>query len=99
VNAQEIPVIGNEERFYGYITGLGLEAKYDPLYCGIPKLYATFEKGDETEVWIVPDWYLFRILSDHLVSMAETRESGEEYGYDKLWISRPEGSGWIVDLP
>lgn len=88
--------IGPAERFYGYIIGLQIERSPDDAIGR--RLYATFEYNGEVTVWRVPDPDLFQILSRHLCSMAESRTSGDDYGYDKLWIKHDAGK-WDVSLP
>lgn len=88
--------IGEKEKFYGYIIGLQVERCPDDRINR--KLYATFEYNGEVEVWKVPDSELFKILSSHLVSMANIRSGEDEYGYSKLWIEKKKGK-WVVDLP
>jgi hypothetical protein len=92
-----ISTIGPEEKFYGYITGLGVENDRDDGT--VPsRLYATFEYNGKATVWIVPDHELFAILSRHLCDMAFYRNEGECYGISKLWIAK-RGDGWVADLP
>ena len=102
METHEIPTIGEEEKFYGYITGLGIERCTEPLSpnpAGLTRFYATFEHHGKTSVWLVPDPALFELLSEHLCSMVRARwASGDDYGYDKLWISKKNGA-WNVDLP
>ena len=94
-----LPTIGSEEKFYGYITGIGVERCADPICDQIPsRLYASFEYNGETTVWCVPDHELFGILASHLTDMALTRTEHGEYGYSKLWIGKKNGA-WKVDLP
>lgn len=96
---QAIPVIGEEERFYGYITGLGVERSSGLCDEPVPtRLYATFEYGATTTVWLVPDHELFAILGRYLAEMAEMRHEHDDYGYSKLWIGR-KGGRWNVFLP
>jgi hypothetical protein len=95
---RELPVIGDDPHFYGYITGIGVERSSDASD-NVPRhLYATFEYNDETSVWLVPDHELFALLARHLVDMAVMRDEHGDYGYAKLWISRKDGR-WDVDLP
>lgn len=94
-----LPIIGAESKFYGYITGIGIEHCPDPCVQPIPAtLYATFEYGGETTVWVVPDHELFGILARHLADMAVMRHEHGDYGYAKLWIGKKDGR-WDVDLP
>ena len=99
-DTQLVPTIGEASRFYGYITGIGVERCPGPLADDpVPsRLYASFEYHGETTVWCVPDPELFAILSGHLLSMAAMRSQHHSYGYSKLWIGR-EGGRWQVDLP
>ena len=98
MTATPIPTIGPEERFYGYITGLGVEdGGTRPDGTAPDRLYATFEYNGETTVWIVPDHRLFAILARHLCATAAARHSGCP-GLSKLWIAR-RGGRWLVDLP
>jgi hypothetical protein len=99
MQTQPLPVIGTEPHFYGYITGLGIESCPNLSDAPVPStLYATFEYGSETTVWVVPDHKLFAMLAEHLKSMAFERDTSDAYGISKLWISRRDGR-WIVDLP
>lgn len=88
--------IGEREKFYGYIIGIQVERCPDDRINR--KLYATFEYNGEVEVWEVPDSVLFEILGRYLVSMANIRSGGDEYGYSKLWIEKKKGK-WVVALP
>ena len=95
---EEAPVIGAESKFYGYVTGLWIEAAPE---CSpeIPKrLFASFEYNGKTTIWEVPDEELFKILSGHLNSMAWIRKNTDEWGYDKLYIEATP-NGWVVELP
>ena len=48
---------------------------------------------------IVPDPELLELLSEHLCSRVPARwASGDDYGYDKRWISKKNGA-WNVELP
>jgi len=95
---RELPVIGDEPHFYGYITGVGVERCSDARDDVPRHLYATFEYNGETSVWLVPDHELFTELAGHLVDTAVMRDEHGDYGYAKLWISRKDGR-WDVDLP
>jgi hypothetical protein len=97
MNTQKLPTIGPEERFYGYITGIGIEHNYDPD-TGTPRMYATFENNGEVSVWIVPDPMLFMLLSIRLLNMAESRFEGDGYGYEKLCIYKTP-MAWNLDNP
>ncbi len=88
----EIPTIGKFPKFYGYITGIGVEND------GGERLLATFEYNDEVTVWIVPDERLFKLLADHLCGMAWSRIQAEEYGMNKVWIEFYQDA-WRVTLP
>ncbi|SRR5258708_3238804 len=108
VTTMQLPVIGSKEQFYGYIVSLGVglereETIEDNAGCHIElhddrRLYAMFEYNGHRQVWVVPDAELFRLLATHLYSMARTRDNTDDYGYDKLWISKETGA-WKVDLP
>lgn len=92
-------VIGKEAKFYGYIVGLHLEPGNDPLEEQTPtRMYATFEYGSGQTIWEVPDFELFRLLSEHLNNNAHMRSEHGDYGYSKLWIEF-KADGWDVDLP
>jgi hypothetical protein len=96
---REVPTIGPEKRFYGYITALGIENWHNAPNDPMPRrLFATFEYNGKTNVWIVPDEDLFKILSSHLNDMAWHYKNTDEYGYAKLWIEKRDGE-WHVDLP
>jgi hypothetical protein len=93
----QLETIGETEAFYGYITGLGIHPCDDDKGKSWGNLYASFEYGGETKVWIVPDTELFNILASFLKSMAWERHEGC-CGMSKLWIAKQNGK-WIVDLP
>ncbi len=94
-----LPTIGEEPHFYGYLTGAGVES-WTPAYGdNIPtKLYASFEYGNRTTVWCVPDATLFALLSNHLLNTAIMRSQLGEYGTARLWIRKVDGI-WEVALP
>lgn len=93
-----VPVIGESEKFYGYITGIGIARVDDPSGL-IPKtLYATFEYSGKTELWEVPCVELFELLAKHLINMAVERKNSDAYGCSKLWISRENGQ-WQATEP
>ncbi len=97
--ATDLPTIGEEAHFYGYITGVGVERCPEPGNDQIPqRLDATFEYNGKTSVWIVPDHDLFKQLAKHLVDTAVMRNEHGDYGYAKLWISKKNGER-DVDLP
>jgi len=97
---EAVPVIGPEEKFYGYIIGLASEP-WDEESKVSTRMYATFEYNNERTVYRVPDASLFEILSGHLCGMAAVRErtGGDDYGYDKLWIQKRSDGNWSVQLP
>jgi hypothetical protein len=98
MDTQKIPVIGPEEKFYGYIIGLGIGIS-DPLHDFQDRnLYALFEYNGVRSPWIVPDDKLFHMLSEYLSEDAWTMKNTDDHGYSKLWIEQKEGN-WIVDLP
>jgi len=90
--------IGPEERFYGYIVGLHLEHAEGDLELPA-KAYARFEYGNTTSVWLVPDYELFRILSEHLKQNAWCRLETDDNGYNKVWIEKLKDGTWSVSLP
>lgn len=93
------PVIGHEEKFYGYIVGLHLEPSTDDLHAETPtKMFATFEYNNDQKTWEVPDFDLFCQLAGYLKDNAQMRYEHGDYGYAKLWIER-KGDEWDVDLP
>jgi hypothetical protein len=95
---ERIPVIGPEEKFYGYIIGLGIGVS-DPLNDYQDRnLYALFEYNCVRSTWIVPDEKLFKILSKYLCGDAWIIKNTDDHGYNKLWIEQKEGK-WIVNLP
>jgi hypothetical protein len=99
MQTNSLPVIGTDEHFYGYITGLGIESCPNLGDGPVPStLYATFEYGSETTVWVVPDHELFALLAEHLKNMAFERHTTDAYGISKLWIGKRDGR-WSVDLP
>lgn len=88
-------IIGSEEHFYGYITGLGVESGVVRPDGSVPtRLYATFEYNNAITIWIVPDHEIFTILAEHLCSMALHRQS-DCPGLSKLWIAKRGGSWWV----
>ena len=91
-------VMTETERYYGYLIALGLQNDTGQPNAEPRHLYAMFEYGGRPDVWVVPDAELFAALAPHLVAMAKTREAGDPYGYNKLWISKQNGK-WIVELP
>ncbi len=94
-----LSTIGTAEKFYGYITGTGIESCANPSGDEIPsRLYASFEYNGKTTVWCVPDHELFGILAHYLTDMALMRSKYGDYGYSKLWISKKNGA-WCVELP
>ncbi len=93
----QLETIGETEAFYGYITGLGIHPNADDESKSWGNLYASFEYGGETKVWIVPDIELFNILANFLKAMAWERHEGC-IGMQKLWIVK-RNKKWIVDLP
>lgn len=97
--SKTLPVISEEPKFYGYLIALGVQCG-DPGDGPLTYFYAMFEYGSSSQVFIVPDAKLFKYLSKHLVSMAETRElsDGTDYGYDKLWIEK-KNRRWLVYTP
>jgi hypothetical protein len=99
VSKSKLPVIGQDEHFYGYLISLGVGLSSDREIGEWDRnLYAMFESGGDRCVYQVPDHDLFEILSKHLCSMAWIRTNTDEYGYDKLWISKTNGK-WTVNLP
>jgi hypothetical protein len=93
-----IPTIGPEEKFYGYITGIGISQNFEIEDGFASKMYVTFEYRNITTAYLVPDPELFSILSTHLISMALQRSISDSYGFQKLCISK-HNDRWIVDLP
>lgn len=89
-------VIPEEERFYGYITSLGMEEYHGRDYSPL-RLYATFEYNGQSSFWIVPSAELFKILTPFLIEMASERANGMP-GHSKLWIGKKNGK-WIANLP
>ena len=94
------PLIGEEDKFYGYIVGLwiGLAPDWNDRDNLDRSLYALFEYNYERTLYRVPDEELFKILTGHLYSMAWIRKNTDDYGYDKFWIKKEAGK-WEVDLP
>ena len=94
----EIPVIGPENRFYGYITGLGVGLRGENGHDR--RCYAMFEYNRERTVWIIPDYELFLALGEYLNGMAYCRfETPDDYGYSKLYIGKTETGTWSVQTP
>lgn len=97
VSPSPYPVIGPESHFYGYVTGLSIQPRTDDEE--IPRrLLATFEYSGKPETWEVPSLELFEALWQHLRGNAWHRKNTDEWGYDKVWISRTD-AGWHVELP
>ncbi len=88
---ETVPVICESEKFYGYITGIGVARVDDPAGLVPKALYATFEYNGATELWEVPCVELFELLAQHLVSMATMRKNSDSYGCSKLWIVKEHG--------
>lgn len=89
--------IGEKSEFHGYIIGLQLERTPDEKIGN--KMYALFEYNGEVKLKQIPDFHLFKLLSDHLVEMATLRENcPDDYGYNKLWIAKKNGK-WSANLP
>lgn len=89
-----VPIIKDEEKFYGYIIGLAIEPNEDSFN----KMYVSFQYNAKTQIWMVPDSDLFQILAKHLCSMAVVRSVSDDYGYEKLYIEKKNGK-WIVETP
>ena len=89
-------VIGEEERFYGYIRGLHYEHPVEEEEEG--NLRAVFEYAGEVKIWEVPDMELFSILHGHLYEMANELKENGNWGYSKLWIKKENGR-WSATLP
>ena len=90
-----IPVIGEEEFFYGYIISLWVAPNI--LETEDRRLYAFFEYGASVQIFQIPDAKLFSILAKHLCNMAWVRHNTDDYGYEKLWIRKGLG-GWEVEV-
>jgi hypothetical protein len=91
--------IGPEEKFYGYIIGLGIERSDDLDDSRCPdRMFARFEYGGKVSIYEVPDSKLFAELAKHLVDNAVMRDEHGDYGYAKLVIKKV-GTQWNVDLP
>jgi hypothetical protein len=88
-------VIGEEERFYGYIRGLHYEHAEEGKE---GSLRAVFEYAYEVTIWEVPDMELFSILHGHLYEMANELKENGNWGYSKLWIKKENGR-WSATLP
>ena len=89
-------VIGETERFYGYIRGLHYEHAKEDEEEG--SLRAVFEYDNGVTIWEVPDMELFSILHGHLYEMANELKENGNWGYSKLWIKKENGR-WSVTLP
>jgi hypothetical protein len=86
-----IPIIGEKEKCYGYLSGLGVQ----PSWGDRSTLYASFDQCGQTKVWIVPDVFLFKKLTKALYSMALDGDCDEMGGLYKLQIWKSQGS-WFV---
>lgn len=99
-----IPVIGPEERFYGYIVGLGVGLSYPGVHYSAQQhdtnCYVMFEYNGKGTIWRVPDVTLFRELGKHLNGMAYFRlEQPDDFGYSKLYIAQLPNGHWSVQTP
>jgi hypothetical protein len=92
-----IPTIQDEEKFYGYIIGLGIEPDRNDD-APLDKMYASFEYNGEIQIWMVPDPDLFQILAEHLCSIDIVISISDSYVNQKLYIEKKNGK-WIVDVP
>jgi hypothetical protein len=96
---KQLPKIGKEARFYGYIVSLGVATNDDvPLEELNRHLYVMFEYNGERTIWLVPDSRLFALLAKHLCGMAWERANEDGYGYEKLWIEYKNGK-WDIQTP
>ncbi len=95
--ATQIPIIGEEEHCYGYLTGLGVEDPWSQGSSSNPTLYASFCQAGRTQVWIVPDVLLFKKLTKSLYSMALNGDCQEMGGIYKLTIFK-SNTAWIVQF-
>lgn len=94
--ASPYPIIGPEERFYGYVTGLNIQPSDDDT---TPRrLLATFEYSGATETWEVPSTELFEALLEHLQANAWCCKNSDSLGINKVHIGRT-GNKWNVELP
>ena len=101
------PEIGEAERFYGYVVGVGVIPVFDasggefkdlpesPLY------WAAFSRYDGMAFWQVPDHALFCLLTQHFLENSHALDDwdGElAEMYHKVHIWKKDGK-WITDLP
>jgi len=94
-----IPIIGTVLEYYGYIIGLQFERGDSPASPDVPsKMLATFECGDSTKTWQVPDHHLFAELAKQLCENALMRDEHKDYGISELAIQKTKGM-WIATLP
>jgi hypothetical protein len=93
--ATPIPIIGEEEQCYGYLTGLGVQRHRHDIFNRENTLYASFECAGQPQVWIVPDLFLFKKLTKALYSMALDGDCQEMGGLYKLEIFKSQGT-WFV---
>ena len=93
----KIPIIQDEEKFYGYIIGLAIEPNGDH---DIPphKMYASFDNKGVVQIWMIPDIQLFQMLAERLCIMAFERNISDTFGSQKLYIEK-KNDQWIVDVP
>lgn len=89
-------IIGEQEECYGYLTGLGVQPHWHDIFDQGNTLYASFHHCQGTEVWIVPDLFLFQILTKSLYSMALNGDCEEMCGLRKLLISKTNDT-WNVE--
>jgi hypothetical protein len=96
--AMKIPIISENETFYGYIVGLQIERGDLQNSPECPnRMFARFEYGSDTVVYEIPDHQLFRKLSFFLSDEAEVRNISESR-INKLWIKKVDGN-WNIELP
>ena len=89
------PLITKESKFYGYLTGIHLGSFDSPETTNT--IFAPFEYNGLT-TWQVPDFELFKILTDYLCDGVQERYESDGFGRIKLWIEKKDGK-WIVELP
>lgn len=95
-----LPTIGPEEKFYGYIVGLGVGLTHPGDWEHDTRCYAMFQYNDVVTIWVVPDAELFNALAGYLCSMARFRcEFPDDFGYSKLWIKQTPTGAWSVQMP
>lgn len=98
---EELGVIDEKEKFYGYIVGLELSPRIDCIHKDANMkhvFYATFNHRNTTKVYEFSDYELFKILAEYLHGNAHERSECSGYDCNKLYIKKENGK-WHAELP